>query len=106
MTAVGTAVIAAAGADGETAAARRLTAEAAVLWQKFPPRVPAVRWPATLAGRDTVVRDAMGCPYAAGENDQSRYFRRLGVIRMLDWLQAQPGSTWQERWDAGCRAAG
>jgi hypothetical protein len=58
-----------------------------------------------MAGRDAVVRDVMGCPYAAGENDQSRYFRRLGVIRMLDWLEAQPGSTWQERWDTGCRAA-
>lgn len=67
MTAAGAAVIAAAGADGETAVARRLTAEAAVLWQKFPPRVRAVRWAATLVGRDTVVRDAMGCPYAAGE---------------------------------------
>ena len=105
MTAAGTAVIAAAGADGETAPARRLTAEAAALWQKFPPRIPAARWPATLAGRDTVVRDAMGCPYAAAENDQSRYYRRLGVIRMLDWLEAQPGSAWQERWDAGCRTA-
>jgi integrase len=105
MTAACTAVIAAAGADGETAPARRLTAEAAALWQKYPPRVRAARWPATLARRDTVVRDAMGCPYAAAENDQSRYFRRLGVIRMLDWLAAQPGSAWQERWDAGCRTA-
>ena len=24
---------------------------------------------------------------------------------MLDWLEAQPGSTWQDRWHAGCRAA-
>src|SRR5260370_2883472 len=51
-----------------------------------------------------VVSQAMTRPYAAEENDQSRYFRRLGVIRMLDWLEAQPGSTWQDRWRAGCQA--
>ncbi len=105
MTTAGITVIPAAGAGGETARARRLTSEAAALWQEFPPRVPAARWPATLAGRETVVREAMACPCAAGENDQSRYFRRLGVVRMLDWLEAQPGSAWQERWHAGCRAA-
>ena len=105
MTTAGITVIPAAGAGGETARARPLTSEAAALWQEFPPRVPAARWPATLAGRETVVREAMACPYAAGENDQSRYFRRLGVVRMLDWLEAQPGSAWQERWHAGCRAA-
>ena len=57
------------------------------------------------ASRDTVVSEAMACPYAAGENDQSRYFRRLGVLRMLDWLEVQPGSAWQDRWHAGCRGA-
>jgi uncharacterized protein YfaT (DUF1175 family) len=46
----------------------------------------------------------MACRYAAGENDQSRYFRGLGVVMMLDWLEAQPGSAWQDRWRAGCRA--
>ena len=43
----------------------------------------------------------MACPYAAAENDQSRYSRRLGIIRMLDWLETQPGATWQDRWHAG-----
>ena len=75
------------------------------MWQKFPPRVLAASWPATQASRGTVLPEAMACRYAAGENDQSRYFRRLGVIRMLDWLEAQPGSTWQDRWQAGCRSA-
>ena len=84
--------------------ARRLTAEAAALWQKFPPRLLAASWPATEHGRGTVVSQAMARPYAAEENDQSRYFRRLGVIRMLDWLEAQSGSTWQDRWRAGCQA--
>jgi len=84
--------------------ARRLTAEAAALWQKFPPRLLAASWPATEHGRGTVVSQVMERPYAAEENDQSRYFRRLGVIRMLDWLEAQSGSTWQDRWRAGCQA--
>ena len=75
------------------------------MWQKFPPRAVA----AQLAGhpgrpRRSGVRGD-GLPYAAAENDQSRYSRRLGVIRMLDWLEAQPGSTWQDRWHAGCRSA-
>ena len=98
-------VIPAAGTQDEAVPARRLTAETAVLWRKFPPRSLAASWPATRASRDTVVSEAMACPYAAGENDQSRYFRRLGVLRMLDWLEVQPGSAWQDRWHAGCRAA-
>ena len=24
---------------------------------------------------------------------------------MLDWLETQPGATWQDRWQAGCRSA-
>ena len=82
-----------------------LTVEAAALWEMFPPRTVAVGWAAAKASRVTVVSRAMTCPYAAAENDQSRYFRRLGIIRMLDWLEAQPGDTWQDRWLAGCRAA-
>jgi integrase len=98
-------VVLAAVAKGVAAQARRLTAEAAALWRTFPPRVLPASWPATEDGRGTVVSRAMACPYAGEENDQSRYFRRLGVIRMLDWLEAQPGSAWQDRWRAGCLAA-
>ena len=92
-------------ADGGTARARRLTAGAAALWQKFPPRVRAASWPATLAGRHDVVGQAMAGPYAAGENDQARYARRLGVVKVLDWLEAQSGLTWQDRWLAGAGSA-
>ncbi len=73
--------------------------------REFPPRSLAASWPATRASRDTVVSEAMACSYAGAENSQSRHFRRLGVLRMLDWLEAQPGSSWQDRWHAGCRAA-
>src|SRR6266849_6431170 len=52
-----------------------------------PPEPSPVRYrPAALASRDTVVSEAMACPYAGAENGQSRHFRRLGVLRMLDWL--------------------
>ena len=67
------------------------------MWQKFPPRVRAASSP-TLAGRHDVVGQAMAGPYAAGENDQARYARRLGVVKVLDWLEAQSGLTWQDRW--------
>ena len=66
------AVVPAAGAEGAAPRARRLSAEAAALWQKFPPRAVAASWPATQAGRRAVVSQAMTCPYAAAENDQSR----------------------------------
>ncbi|MGH3125498.1 MAG: hypothetical protein ACRDND_31350, partial [Streptosporangiaceae bacterium] len=49
--------------------------------------------------------DVMGCPYAGEENYQARHYRRLGVTRILDWLEAQRGASWQERWDAGCEAS-
>ena len=102
MTTAGVAVVPEAGAAPR---ARRLSAEAAALWQKFPPRAVAASWPASQADRRAVVSQAMACPYAAAENDQSRYSRRLGIIRMLDWLETQPGATWQDRWQAGCRSA-
>jgi integrase len=30
----------------------------------------------------------------------SQHVRKYGLIRVLDWLAAQPGSTWQDRWNA------
>ncbi len=86
MRTAGVTVIPAAGTGDGAAPARRLTAETAALRREFPPRSPATSWPATRASRDTVVSEAMACPYAGAENGQSRHFRRLGVLRMLDWL--------------------
>jgi hypothetical protein len=105
VTRTGVVPVVVAGAGGGAPPARRLAAEATALWQQFPPRAVAASWPAAKAGRSVVLSAAMACPYAAAENDQSRYSRRLGIIRMLDWLEAQPGATWQDRWRAGCRAA-
>jgi len=88
--------------SGGEVPARRLTAEAAALQRKFPPRIPVGMPRAAMTARDAVVRDIMGRPYGGEENYQARHYRRLGVTRMLDWLESQPGASWQERWDAGC----
>ena len=72
---------------------------------KFPPRKPAARWKATCQDRDTVLRHLLAPPFAL-ENPVGQRPRRLGLTRMLDWLQVQPGRTWQERWKASAAATG
>jgi integrase len=43
-------------------------------------------------------------PGVAGRRDQTR---RRGLAKVLDWLQLQPGETWQDRWlTSGADAAG
>jgi len=54
-----------------------------------------------LAGR---LLTAFTDPAAARGRDQTR---RRGLAKLLDWLQSQPGETWQDRWLAsGADAAG
>jgi integrase len=44
-------------------------------------------------------------PYVLGNADTQRK-RRRGLARALDWLQGQPGATWQQRWQtSGAEAA-
>ena len=38
-------------------------------------------------------------PFAL-DNSSSQSYRKFGLIRVLDWLAAQPGRTWQDRWNA------
>ena len=40
------------------------------------------------------------CPPFPLDTATGQHQRRFGLIRFLDWLEAQPGWTWQERWDA------
>jgi integrase len=69
------------------------------LWEKFPPRpVPAV-WEATRQDRATVLRRLLAAPFTV-ENSSSRSWRKFALIKVLDWLEGQPGQTWQQRWDA------
>lgn len=47
----------------------------------------------------------LAAPFAL-DNAGSQQKRRLGVLTVVGWLQAQPGDTWQQRWMAsGAEAA-
>src|SRR6266545_2245582 len=67
------------------------------LQQRFPPRPVAVTWPQTRLLRPAVLERLVAAPFTAdtpvGEDN-----RRRGLRMVLDWLQAQPGQTWQQRW--------
>jgi integrase len=64
---------------------------------RFPPRPAATMWPQTRLSRQRVLQRLHAAPYTvdtqAGEEN-----RRRGVRIVLDWLQTQPGDTWQQRW--------
>jgi hypothetical protein len=67
--------------------------------------VPAA-WPATGQTRGQVQDRLMRAPFTAG-NARTEQIRRRGLTFLLDWLEAQRGATWQERWLAsGADAAG
>ncbi len=58
------------------------------------------RWPQTLASRQAVL--AMGEALPRGSHNM-----RSGLVRVLDWLEQQPGESWQQRWRAsGAEQAG
>jgi integrase len=86
----------------------RLTAEALALQDTFPPRPVPARWDATGQDKDAVLARLLAPPFPV-QNAVTQYERRTGLIRILQWLQAQPGQTWQDRWmasgvDTGTRA--
>ena len=79
-------------------------------WQaaraRFPARARAVDWPGTRAGRDEVWRLLTSPPFTL-DNPASQGNRTRGLTVLLDWLQEQPGDSWQQRWLAsGADAAG
>jgi integrase len=97
---------------GTLAAARqagerpRFTTETLMLQARFPARTPAVRWRATCQDRHAVLARLLARPFTV-DNPNSQHSRRYALIRMLDWLQAQPGRTWQDRWNtSGVEAGG
>jgi len=71
---------------------------------RFPAR-PA-DWPA--AGQDrSQVLQLCAAASPRRETSRSQNFRRRGLALLLDWLEEQPGRTWQERWLAsGADSAG
>jgi hypothetical protein len=70
------------------------------LWQRFPPRSSALSWPATGQGREPLLARLSADPFLVEEDRVARQRRRLGLVRLLDWLAEQPGDTWQQRWRA------
>ena len=104
-------VVASTRAAGRRAPAARPTMAAkgtAELLARFPPRQVAQCWPETSIGRAEVL--ALASSRSEGSEDPSSAASRrllIGLGLLLDWLEAQPGGTWQERWLAsGADAAG
>ena len=78
----------------------------AELLARFPPRPAAWSWPATQATRQEVLARLLAPPFAL-DNPLGQQGRRLGLVSLAGWLEAQPGGTWQDRWLAsGAEDAG
>ena len=61
---------------------------------------------ATCQSRDAVWDALTRAPFVV-DNAHTQKIRLRGLTFLLDWLEAQPGRTWQERWLAsGADAAG
>ncbi|MGH3225958.1 MAG: tyrosine-type recombinase/integrase [Streptosporangiaceae bacterium] len=89
------------GPDMRMAPTPRETARA-----RFPARPSLTTWPATAQSRGQMEDRLMRPPFTAG-NAQTERIRRCGLTFLLDWLEEQPGATWQERWLAsGSDASG
>jgi integrase len=67
---------------------------------QFPPRRGPRSWPAAEASRGQVLARVLAAPFAF---DDAGYqaSARLGTSAVLNWLSAQPGRSWQDRWIAG-----
>ena len=79
------------------AAAGRTGTRSQPLRTRFPARPVAASWPQTRLPGQSVLQRLGTAPFvadtAAGEDN-----RRRGVRMVVDWLQTQPGDTWQQRW--------
>jgi hypothetical protein len=67
------------------------------LLARFPPRPAAVSWPATRATRQELFARLLAPPFPL-DNPLSQQGRRLGLVSLVNWLEAQPGGSWQDRW--------
>ena len=87
-----TATLARPGPDMRTMPTPRETGRA-----RFPARPALASWPATAVSRGQLKGRLARAPFTAG-NDYTEKIRRRGLAFLLDWLEEQPGTTWQERW--------
>jgi len=83
------------------------TGPSVALLRRFPPRpAPGGGWGLTSQPKPQVIARLLAPPFPTGRTglDQER---GRGLTRMLDWLEAQPGESWQDRWiTSGADAAG
>ncbi len=64
---------------------------------EFPRRPTSVAWPATETSRAEALTRFGAAPFAAAKpSEQHRRWVAAGLL--LDWLAANPGTTWQQRW--------
>jgi len=81
-------------------------APSAVLLARFPPRLVPASWDLTSQPASGVTARLLAAPFLTGRANMDSEGRR-GVGHALDWLEDQPGGTWQDRWTAsGADAAG
>jgi hypothetical protein len=77
-----------------------------IMRDRYPARAGVADWPTTRLERDDVWR-LVTTARCVLDNVATQHKRRRGLTRLLDWLQDQPGSSWQRRWLAsGAEAAG
>jgi Phage integrase family len=81
-------------------------APSAALLRRFPPRPVPAGWALTSQPKPQVLQRLLAPPFPTGRRNLDQE-RRRGLPRVLDWLEAQPGDTWQDRWiTSGADAAG
>jgi len=74
--------------------------------EQHPPRPRPRSWPETCQDRDALT-ERLSSPLFPPASAEVRRSVRRGLTLLLDWLEQQPGSTWQDRWLAsGAEAAG
>ncbi len=80
--------------------------ELSALLDRFPPRILEPTWAATEQSRDALLARLLAPPFVV-DSPSNQAGRRAGLVKVLRWLQDQPGRTWQQRWQAsGADAAG
>ena len=80
--------------------ARHSQASVARLIEGFPPRPLAPSWPTTALARGQMEHLVSSSPLLGGLDERTRLARLSGLGTLVDWLEAMPGDTWQQRWHA------
>jgi hypothetical protein len=86
----------AAAATGDAATVSSPAARQAPL-TRFPARPTAAHWPAAGHDRSTLLQLVSSAAFALPDS-RIQTNRRYGLPLLLDWLEDQPGQTWQQRW--------